>query len=56
MERLMVKEAAVRAGVSSALVYEWCDERRLAHYRVGGVGSAGRSSSSRRTWTYSWPR
>ncbi len=42
MERLTVKEAAGRAGVSSALVYEWCDERRLAHYRVGGVGKRGK--------------
>ena len=42
MERFTVKEAAIRAGVSSALVYEWCDERRLAHYRVGGAGKRGK--------------
>lgn len=39
---LTVKQAAVRAGVSSALVYAWCEERRLAHYRCGGQGRRGK--------------
>lgn len=39
---LTVKQAASRAGVSSALVYQWCDERRLVHYRCGGQGRRGK--------------
>jgi excisionase family DNA binding protein len=40
--RLSVKQAAERAGVSPAMVYQWCDERRLAHYRCGGEGKRGK--------------
>jgi excisionase family DNA binding protein len=40
--KLTVKQAAGRAGVSPALVYRWCDERRLPHYRCGGRGRRGR--------------
>ena len=39
---LTVKQAAVRAGVSAALVYQWADERRLIHYRLGGQGKRGK--------------
>jgi excisionase family DNA binding protein len=39
---LTIKQAAERAAVSAALVYEWCDERRLPHYRVGGAGKRGK--------------
>lgn len=39
---LTVKQAADRAGVSPALVYQWCDERRLVHYRLGGQGKRGK--------------
>lgn len=39
---LTVKEAAERAGVSESLIYEWCAERRLAHYRPGGKGKRGK--------------
>ncbi len=39
---MSVKDAAERAGVSPSLIYEWCDERRLAHYRVGGAGKRGK--------------
>ncbi len=39
---LSVKEAAERVGVSPALVYQWCDERRLAHFRFGGRGRRGK--------------
>jgi hypothetical protein len=24
------------------LIYQWCDERRLPHYRVGGRGKRGK--------------
>lgn len=39
---LSVKKAAERAGVSASLVYAWCHERRLPHYRAGGAGKRGR--------------
>ena len=39
---LTVKQAAERAGVSPALIYQWCDERRLVHYRFGGSGRRGK--------------
>lgn len=39
---LTPKQAAERAGVSVSLVYAWCDEQRLAHYRVGREGKRGR--------------
>ena len=42
MERLTVKEAALRAGVSESLIYQVCEERRLPHYRLGGKGKRGR--------------
>src|SRR5689334_19549696 len=40
--KLTVKQAAERAGVSPALVYEWCEERRLPHYRAGRQGRRGK--------------
>ncbi len=42
MKLLTPKEAADRIGVSSSLVYQWCDERRLPHYRMGGKGRRGK--------------
>lgn len=39
---LTIKEAAQRVGVSPSLVYEWCREQLLAHYRFGGKGRRGR--------------
>jgi excisionase family DNA binding protein len=39
---LTVKEAARTAGVSAALIYQLCDERRLPHYRLGGRGRRGK--------------
>jgi excisionase family DNA binding protein len=38
---LTTKQAAERAGVSTALVYAWCAERRLPHHRVGRQGTRG---------------
>jgi excisionase family DNA binding protein len=40
--KLTIKQAAARAGVSPALVYQWCEERRLPHYRLGGKGKRGK--------------
>lgn len=39
---LSVKQAAARAGVSPSLVYAWCREGRLPHFRVGREGRRGR--------------
>ena len=39
---LTPKTAAERAGVSASLVYAWCREQRLPHYRVGREGTRGR--------------
>ena len=39
---LTIKQAAARAGVSANLVYRWCQEKRLAHYRLGARGRRGR--------------
>lgn len=38
---LKIKQAAEKAGVSPTLVYAWCMESRLAHFRVGRQGSRG---------------
>ncbi len=40
--KLTPKQAAHAAGVSLSLIYEWCDERRLPHYRLGGRGKRGK--------------
>jgi excisionase family DNA binding protein len=40
--RLTPDEAAKKAGVSRNLIYRWCEERRLPHYRLGGRGKRGR--------------
>lgn len=37
-QMLTIKEAAERAGVSPSLVYEWCRDQALAHYRFGAKG------------------
>jgi excisionase family DNA binding protein len=40
--RLTPREAAERALVSASLVYRWCAEGRLAHYRLGAASRRGR--------------
>jgi excisionase family DNA binding protein len=40
--KLSIKAAADSIGVSESLVYQWCQEQRLAHYRLGGDGRRGR--------------
>jgi excisionase family DNA binding protein len=40
--KLTPKEAAERAGVSVSMIYQWCNERLLPHYRVGGRGRRGK--------------
>lgn len=39
---LSVKEAAERVGVSPSLVYQWCADGTLPHYRLGGNGRRGK--------------
>jgi excisionase family DNA binding protein len=39
---LTVKEAGDHAGVSPAMIYQWCQEQRLAHYRFGTEGRRGK--------------
>lgn len=39
---MTVEEAAEQARVSSSMIYQWCDERRLTHYRLGGKGRRGK--------------
>ena len=38
MAKLTVKQAGEYAGVSPALIYQWCHEQRLPHYRFGTEG------------------
>jgi excisionase family DNA binding protein len=40
--KLCVKQAAARAGVSASLVYEWCRDRLVPHYRCGAKGRRGK--------------
>lgn len=39
---LTVADAAARAGVSESLIYQFCEERRLTHYRLGGRNKRGK--------------
>jgi excisionase family DNA binding protein len=39
---LTVKQAAALAGVSASLVYGWCAEGLLVHYRFGTKGRRGK--------------
>lgn len=39
---LTVRDAAKAAGVSQSLVYQWVKEKRLACFRMGGLGRRGR--------------
>ena len=42
MKLLSVKEAAEVASVCSSLVYGWCSEQLLIHYRFGAKGKRGK--------------
>jgi len=33
--KLTIKQVAEREGVSPSLVYQWCEDRLLVHYRYG---------------------
>jgi excisionase family DNA binding protein len=38
---LTVKQAALRASVSESLIYAWCVDGTLSHFRVGRKGKRG---------------
>jgi excisionase family DNA binding protein len=38
---LTVKQAAEKIGISTNLVYGWCEAQLLPHYRIGRQGSRG---------------
>ena len=40
--KLTPKQAAAQAGVSISLVYLWCDQRLLTHFRFGSKGKRGK--------------
>ncbi len=39
---LTVKQAAARLRISPSLVYSWCEDHILPHYRIGGKGKRGK--------------
>ena len=39
---LTVKEVAARLQISASLVYGWCEDHLLPHYRMGGKGKRGK--------------
>ncbi len=39
---LTVKMAAESIGVSASLVYSWCEDHLLQHYRMGTKGKRGK--------------
>ena len=39
---LTVKQAAARLRISPSLVYSWCEDHLLPHYRMGGKGKRGK--------------
>jgi len=39
---LTVKQVAERLRISASLVYSWCEDHLLPHYRMGGNGKRGK--------------
>jgi excisionase family DNA binding protein len=39
---LTVKQVAARLRISPSLVYSWCEDQLLPHYRMGGKGKRGK--------------
>ena len=39
---LTVKQVSQRLRISASLVYSWCEDRILPHYRMGGKGKRGK--------------
>lgn len=39
---LTVKQVAARLRISPSLIYSWCEDHILPHYRMGGKGKRGK--------------
>ena len=39
---MTVKQVAARLRISDSLVYGWCEDHLLPHYRMGGKGKRGK--------------
>jgi excisionase family DNA binding protein len=39
---LTVKQVSEKLRISASLVYSWCEDRLLPHYRMGGKGKRGK--------------
>lgn len=39
---LTVKQVAEKLRISASLVYSWCEDKLLPHYRMGGKGKRGK--------------
>ena len=39
---LTVKQVAAQLRISDSLVYSWCEDQLLPHYRMGGKGKRGK--------------
>jgi excisionase family DNA binding protein len=39
---MTVKQVAARLRISASLVYGWCEDHMLPHYRMGGQGKRGK--------------
>jgi excisionase family DNA binding protein len=39
---MTVKQVATKLRVSASLVYGWCEDHLLPHYRMGGKGKRGK--------------
>jgi hypothetical protein len=40
--KITPRQAALRASVSISMIYQWCQERLLPHYRCGAKGRRGK--------------
>jgi excisionase family DNA binding protein len=39
---LTVKQVSEKLRISASLVYSWCEDQLLPHYRMGGKGKRGK--------------
>jgi excisionase family DNA binding protein len=39
---MTVKQVAEKLRISASLVYSWCEDHLLPHYRMGGKGKRGK--------------
>ena len=53
---LTPKQVSEQLGVSDSLVYEWCGQGLLPHFRFGRKGKRGKVMIEQSDLTLSWPR